>query len=203
MKLQITRKTELITTKWLGGTTTQLAIYPEGASYADRNYLFRISTATVEAEESVFTSLQGVSRIIMILDGVLRLEHKGRHTNTLSKFETDSFEGDWETRGFGKVWDFNLMTRDGVQGEVFGTSLMKDEIISFQFKNGSEFTGLYVIKGRMSISLPELHILADAGDFILGCPDGNEGQLEVKATELSEVAIARITFPKGKDAYFC
>ena len=193
MKLQITRKTELITTKWSGGTTTQLAIYPEGASYADRNFLFRISTATVEAEESVFTWLPGVSRKIMILDGVLRLEHKGRHTNTLSKFETDSFEGDWETRGFGKVTDFNLMTRGKVQGKVVGTSLKKDDTVPFQSKTSSEFIGLYVIKGKISISSAGLSDFAGEGDFILGCPDGNEGQVEVYADEASEVAVAQIT----------
>lgn len=193
MKLQITRKSELITTKWSGGTTTQLAIYPEGASYADRNFLLRISTATVEAEESVFTRFQGVSRIIMILDGVLRLEHKGRYSKLLNRFKTDSFEGDWETRGFGKVTDFNLMTRGKVQGKVFGASLKKDETIPFQSSNGSGFIGLYVIKGRIRISSAGLSDFADEGDFILGCPDGNEGQVEVYAAEASEVAVAQIT----------
>ena len=192
MKLQITRKSELTTTTWPGGTTTQLAIYPEGASYAERNFLFRISTAMVEAEESVFTRLPGVTRKIMILDGKLKLDHKGRHTKTLHKFETDSFEGDWETRGFGKVTDFNLMTRGKVQVKVFSASLKKDETIPFQSSSGREFIGLYVIKGRISISSAGLLDFADEGDFILGCPDGNEGQVEVYADEASEVAVAQI-----------
>ena len=49
----------------------------------------------------------------MILDGTLKLEHTGRYkTKILHKFETDSLIGDWETKGYGKVTDFNLMTME-------------------------------------------------------------------------------------------
>lgn len=34
--------------RWSGGTTTQLAIFPPGASYADRDFLWRVSSAAVE-----------------------------------------------------------------------------------------------------------------------------------------------------------
>ena len=39
---------------WSGGRTTEIYIAPEGALYAERNFLFRISTAEVELEESDF-----------------------------------------------------------------------------------------------------------------------------------------------------
>ena len=41
---------DFVTTTWSGGKTTQLAIAPDGASYAERAFLWRISSATVELE---------------------------------------------------------------------------------------------------------------------------------------------------------
>ena len=37
---------------WSGGKTIQIAISPEGAAYADRDFLWRVSSATVELDES-------------------------------------------------------------------------------------------------------------------------------------------------------
>ena len=36
---------QYIVSQWSGGTTTQVAIAPEGAVYADRDFLWRISSA--------------------------------------------------------------------------------------------------------------------------------------------------------------
>ncbi len=115
--MQIIRKQQLTTTAWSGGTTTQLAIWPQGASYADRDFTWRVSTARVEAAESEFTSLPGVSRILMVLDGCLHLYHEGHGEAVLERFGQDSFRGDWATRSRGRVTDFNLMMR-GCEGRV-------------------------------------------------------------------------------------
>ena len=48
---------DYLTTSWSGGTTTQLTIAPAGAVYADRDFLWRVSSATVELDESDFTAL--------------------------------------------------------------------------------------------------------------------------------------------------
>jgi len=97
MQVKIIRKADQKTTEWSGGTTTQLAIFPETASYNQRDFLFRISTAKVETETSEFTSLPEVLRTIMILDGTLTLHHEGQYSKTLQKFGTDSFDGGWKT----------------------------------------------------------------------------------------------------------
>ena len=76
---RIIRKGELPVSRWSGGTTTQLAIWPEGAVYAERNFVWRVSSARVETQESEFTSLPGVARCLMVLDGTLHLEHEGRY----------------------------------------------------------------------------------------------------------------------------
>ena len=63
-------KSNYIISQWSGGTTTQLAIAPEGAVYADRDFLWRISSATVDLEESDFTALPDYVRLISVLDGI-------------------------------------------------------------------------------------------------------------------------------------
>ena len=118
MKIEHIKASDLITSQWSGGTTTQLAIYPQNAEYKERNFQFRISTATVEAEESTFTKLPGVSRKLMILDGEIRIEHSDHHSKTLKKFEQDEFSGDWDTISFGKATDFNLMTISNAFGDI-------------------------------------------------------------------------------------
>ena len=53
------------TTRWSGGTTTELAISPRDAVYADRNFLWRVSSALVEDETSDFTPLPDYNRLIV------------------------------------------------------------------------------------------------------------------------------------------
>lgn len=116
MIYRIIRKEELTTAAWSGGTTTQLAIWPPDGSYADRDFTWRVSTARVDAAESEFTGLPGVSRVLMVLNGTLVLEHEGQPAVRIGRFGQDSFDGGVATYSRGRVTDFNLMTRgaDGV-----------------------------------------------------------------------------------------
>ena len=190
--MKIIRKSEQITSAWSGGTTTQLFIYPENASYQERNFLFRISTATVEIEESVFTKLPGISRQIMILDGTLKLEHTGRYTKILHKFETDYFDGNWETKGYGKVTDFNLMTNGKVQGSLIGKSLKKNESIQFQTINSGNLLGFYVVKGILEIKTDLETLNLNDNDFLFLDLIRNSNKVELKANEVSEIVVTEI-----------
>ncbi len=124
MSGHIISKDSLTAAQWSGGVTTQLAIYPAGASYADRSFLWRVSTATVEAERSDFTTLSGVSRILMVLEGSLRLIYNGSREVAVGRFGQDSFSGDWHTESIGRVRDFNLMMKDGCTGSVEALELL-------------------------------------------------------------------------------
>ena len=105
-------------TAWAGGITSELYIYPENSFYAERNFSFRVSTATVELDECTFTVLPGFKRHIMPLEGDLTLAHEGYHTVKLKPCEKDFFMGDWITKCEGKCVDFNLMTGDGYSGTL-------------------------------------------------------------------------------------
>lgn len=107
---------EYHTSNWSGGTTTELGIGPEGSRYADREFLWRISSATVDLDESTFTALPDYDRIIMTLEGEMDLCHNDGEWKHLKAFETHSFDGGDDTVSRGKVVDFNLMTRKGAAG---------------------------------------------------------------------------------------
>ncbi len=102
--------------RWSGGTTTQLAIHPAKSSYLDRNFVWRLSSATVDVEESDFTKLPDYDRVLMVLKGETVLSYEGERVVRLKELEQDRFDGAWKTKSFGKITDFNLMVRKGNEG---------------------------------------------------------------------------------------
>lgn len=106
-------------TRWSGGTTTQLAIAPEGADYGRRDFLWRVSSAVVELEESDFTPLPDYRRLIATLEGEISLRHNGGESLRLRPFAVHAFDGADATRCVGRCRDFNLMLRKGAaEGEM-------------------------------------------------------------------------------------
>lgn len=104
------------TSQWSGGTTTELFLYPEGGSYAARDFLFRISSATVELRESDFTALPGVERYITPLAGSFTLTHPGLPPVELTPLTAPyRFSGGIATHCVGRATDFNLMLK-GCEG---------------------------------------------------------------------------------------
>lgn len=126
-EIEIIRKKDHHTSEWSGGATTELLIYPRDSIYNERNFSWRLSSAKVEADESVFTILPGISRIIMIIEGKLILQHEGRHKCLLKKFDQYSFSGEWNTKSYGKVTDFNLMMAGGCEGKLETISLRNED----------------------------------------------------------------------------
>ena len=104
---------DYVVSRWSGGTTTQVAIAPEGAVYADRYFLWRVSSASVELEESEFTPLPDYWRWISTLEGEMRLSHNGALPVLLAPYEVHQFDGGAATRSWGRCTDYNLMLRKG------------------------------------------------------------------------------------------
>lgn len=110
--MSILTDTDFLITAWSGGTTTQLYIFPEDATLAERNFDWRISSAVVAVEESDFTLFEGYERILIPLQGKLELEHQapgGIFRQQVGPFELARFSGSWKTTGKGKLTDFNLI----------------------------------------------------------------------------------------------
>lgn len=112
---------------WANGTTTELVKYPLDSDFLKRDFIFRISTATVEAEESTFSDFSGLTRILMILEGSLTLIHDGRYQKHLVPYDQDTFDGGWSTRSIGKVHDFNVMFNEQARGELQAFQLQATE----------------------------------------------------------------------------
>ncbi|MBO5564278.1 MAG: HutD family protein [Lachnospiraceae bacterium] len=176
------------TTNWSGGTTTEIYIAPTGSLYGDRTFDFRISSATVDVEESTFTPLPDYDRIIMSLSGPLSLQHDGGPVNELSAFMPHSFDGASDTISVGKVTDFNLMLRKGkCSGFVLPFRMQENEEVSlmaalFNLPAVSSYDELflYAFKGNIDIPLAQeetirlsqgetLHIVGDISSEAVHC----------------------------------
>jgi environmental stress-induced protein Ves len=194
MKFEITRKSELKPTLWSGGTTTQLAIFPRDASYIDRTFQFRLSTSEVSVEGSFFTNLPGVSRVLLVLDGELRLHHPGRYAKILKKFDTDSFMGDWQTRSSGKATDFNLMTTVSSRGHLEGISLKKGRSKLVELSENHDVAGIYSYKGEHNVQIAGHAIELSAGDNLLLFTDNKTDTLRISSKISGELVLVEIQF---------
>lgn len=106
---------------WSGGQTTQLFLSPEGGSYLDRTFDFRLSTATVEVEKSNFTDLTGYHRILMPLNASIRLNHQQKEV-VLNPFQSYFFDGRDPVSSQGTCQDFNLIYKPSYQGHMSAIS---------------------------------------------------------------------------------
>ncbi|MBR4862527.1 MAG: HutD family protein, partial [Firmicutes bacterium] len=116
MKYNLFKKEDYKSSQWMGGTTTELALFPQGTSYLDRNFMWRLSSAVIEKDESDFTRLPDYDRVLMVLEGEVVLSYEGERVARLKELEQDRFDGGWKTKSFGRITDFNLMVRKGMEG---------------------------------------------------------------------------------------
>lgn len=115
MKLTKITPQDFAVTDWSGGKTTQIAIEPPAAVYAEHKFDFRLSSATIELEESDFTPLPEYDRVIAPIEGQISLFYHGaKQPVILKELESTAFDGAWQTTSRGKATDYNLMTRKGV-----------------------------------------------------------------------------------------
>lgn len=184
-QIKIIKKDKLSSSKWSGGTTTQLYIYPENELYENRNFTFRISSAKVDLEESTFTKLPNIKRRIMILDGKLKLIHENHHNVTLEKFQQDTFYGDWNTKSYGKVTDFNLMLNENADGFIEYINLENEKIINpyknDKYNNTTEV--FYCVKGKINISVNNEREQLETGDVAIM---KNIHNLEIKLNNMDK-----------------
>src|SRR5690606_30789549 len=114
LKTSILSPQHFLTTKWSGGSSTQLYIFPANASFTERNFELRISTAKVEVEESTFTALPGIHRKLMILEGEISINHEGQYRKHLKPFNVNNFSGDWKTTSRSEEHTSELQSRENL-----------------------------------------------------------------------------------------
>ena len=161
MKISVLKEKDCKVVNWANGTSTELFVFPADGNFQTRDFTFRISTATVEAEETTFSDFFSLTRILMILEGNINLIHEGRYTKQLAPFDQDTFDGSWPTKSQGKVRDFNVMFKENVEGKVehFAMNAGESELFSlfgthdfFFVQNGFfRFTDLELQKNDLLI----------------------------------------------------
>ena len=119
MKITKISRDTLIPTIWDGGETFEYYIYPENALYANRDFLFRISAATITKVPSTFTKFNNYQRFLLMLDNDLNIKINGKEehytTNDIFKFDSNS-----DIISYTKGNDFNLMASKNAQAtDVF------------------------------------------------------------------------------------
>lgn len=192
MKLQVLKSENFELKTWSGGTTTELFIYPPTSEFGRRNFNFRISTATVEVEQSTFTALPNVNRTLMVLDGVMTLDHQNKHTTRLKKFDFDYFEGGWKTVSNGMCTDFNLMTMGKTSGKLEAIVIGRDQEKAYTLDHKMGWVFLYVAQGGVTIRTNStIHELAMGELLTIDNPDNSN--MQISSTYETELVVVRIS----------
>jgi environmental stress-induced protein Ves len=198
------KKSQYRTSRWAGGTTTELLIYPEDSKYSDRSFKWRISSAEVEAAESEFTSLPGISRHIMVTDGQIDLVHEGRYRKLLSPFHQDTFMGDWKTTSHGRATDFNLMLSDGFSGRLEVHFLKEREQMELDLGDvdrGNATDVLYPLNGSLRVEAGSQEFNVDERDLfrITRTAAGDERVLKLTNASLHKLIVIRAVILENEE----
>lgn len=178
MRYTLHKNDDYSTSRWMGGTTTEFAIFPDNTNYLDRNFIWRLSSANIDVDESNFSSLPDYDRVIMVLEGEVVLSYEGERVARLKSLEQDRFDGAWKTKSFGKIKDFNLMVRKGCEGYL---DLIMPESKSVKYESTQESTknfkthALYCKEGYFVVSANgESHMVSQGELFVMEGQVGEE-----------------------------
>ncbi|MCV9926813.1 HutD family protein [Flavobacterium sp. LS1R49] len=113
MNISLLSKKDCTASIWSGGLTYEYMIYPKTASYTDRDFAFRISSATIEKEPSEFTKFKGYYRYLVMLDNSLDIE-VNKEKKAYEKYEIMEFNSDDDVTSYTKGNDFNWMVSEKI-----------------------------------------------------------------------------------------
>lgn len=170
MKCSLRKEENYSISNWTGGKTKELAIFPRASKYLDRNFIWRLSSATVELDESDFSKLPDYDRVIMVLKGSVVLTYDGKKTVKLNELEQDSFDGGWKTKSFGRITDFNLMVRKGGDGILDiirpdGEAKEFSDTLNTERKNTTH--ALYCKEGYFVVNTGEEQKMVNCGELFV------------------------------------
>jgi environmental stress-induced protein Ves len=167
-KIKKLSKQDFKTSKWSGGETTQMYIYPESSNYRDMDFKFRISSATILLDESDFTELDGVHRYITTLQNDLKLTHDFEKMIELKPFEVYEFKGDIKTHSYGKVVDFNLMLANGANGSLKSLFIDGEKDVKLINKsNNNSFHIFYSYDESLKIKIDKEELQLEKGQLLI------------------------------------
>ena len=170
MKCSLRKEENYSISNWTGGKTKELAIFPRASKYLDRNFIWRLSSATVELDESDFSKLPDYDRVIMVLKGSVVLTYDGKKTVKLNELEQDSFDGGWKTKSFGRITDFILMVRkggDGILDIIRPDGEAKDFSDTLNTERKNTTHALYCKEGYFVVNAGEEQKMVNSGELFV------------------------------------
>lgn len=113
LNIHVIKKEMLQAAIWDGGKTYEYFIYPPSSTYVQRDFLFRISSATIEKVPSHFTRFENYQRFLVMIDNSLELVRNGKKER-YKKHEIFTFNSNDEIVSSSLGNDFNLMVAKDV-----------------------------------------------------------------------------------------
>lgn len=170
MEYKLYKEENFSISKWTGGVTKQLAIFPENGDYFERRFIWRLSTAVCENEEAVFSKLPDFDRVLMVLSGSVVLAHQDVRVAKLSEMEQDRFDGAYRTKSFGRITDYNLMIAKGNQGFLDAIALTEEsqsmtleDVENYQLKT----IALFCRDGFAAVTIGEETVMINPGQQLV------------------------------------
>lgn len=167
-----------------GGSTTELAAGPDPKAWR-----WRISVARIE-QDGEFSPLPGVRRQLAPLDGALRLDFAEGRQLSARRLQVLCFDGDPAPSCHlpdGPGRDFNLMLRDGVDGEMLVRPLAGAMVL---LPRACTRWFVYVLAGQATLTAGEEHI--DLGTGCAAWAEPESGN-RVVIDGGGEIALVRVT----------
>lgn len=164
MKIRTGQKKQYPTSKWQGGSTTELLVLPEGSSFAARNFQLRISMARVLGPEGSFTPMKGYRRNLLMLEGAMLL-HGQKGIRLVLPGDEIKFSGSESISSKGSGTDFNVMLRKG-RAAVQMLSLAAGEAVILDQSVSGQLVHFFAWKGAVQIRIGKLKYRLEKGDTL-------------------------------------
>lgn len=161
----------------------QTAIFPYDADYLERDFIWRLSSASVETDESSFTKLPDYDRILMVLDGDVVLAHGEERSVSLKQWQQDCFDGAVKTKCFGRMTDYNLMHRKGTTAslryiEVGNEASVVEKTERKELQQASY--GFFCAEGYMIVSVGgETDMVSEGQQLIIDFDAGEDKKISI------------------------
>jgi|26BtaG_2_1085354.scaffolds.fasta_scaffold00018_7 environmental stress-induced protein Ves len=153
---QIIQKRNLKSSLWEGGETFEYYIYPKNSNYAARDFLFRISSATIQKTPSTFTKFEKYKRYLVMLTNSLEI-HRNGNVENYAENEVFEFLSNDEITSYSLGEDFNLMVSEKIKNSSLAvTDFLSDENSDFLFVFAKEKTEIHLNEIELKLQSNDL-----------------------------------------------
>lgn len=158
---------------WDGGKTYEYFIYPPDKTYANRDFLFRISGASIEKKPSVFTRFENFQRFLVMLDNDLNIS-RNNNAEHYSQQDVFVFDSNDEIISQSLGNDFNVMVSKSI-------TFSKVEILTETNNSIADFI-LVFAKVETEIQLNNQKITLEKNDLLV-IENADQQEISIKSQQ--------------------